>query len=243
MGVHDTVTGLLIAHGSPDPRHAVALERLATLVGAESGGNTVRCDIAYLEHNEPALSQWFETAAERGIHGVRAIGLLLASGYHANVDIPRALDSASGRLAITNLGTLGAGDWVVPVLERAIADVGGGTASPVVLVSAGSSQAQARSDLRRTCELLASQRHGGPVLPAAVTGPDPRPEQVVAALTAQTSDVVVVPLMLAPGSLADQATAAATTIGARVTPTITTEHETPPELVRHLQTLLEIPVS
>jgi sirohydrochlorin ferrochelatase len=242
MGVNDTVTGLLIAHGSPDPRHAVALERLATLVGAERGGNTVRCDIAYLEHNEPTLAQWLETAAERGGYGVRAIGLLLASGYHANVDIPRALDSASGRLDITNLGTLGAGDWVIPVLERAIADVGGGTASSVVLVSAGSSQAQARSDLRRTCELLASQRHG-PVLPAAVTGPDPRPEQVVAALTAQTSDVVVVPLMLAPGSLADQATAAATTIGARVTPTITTEHETPPELVAHLQTILGTPES
>ena len=237
MGVDDTVTGLMIAHGSPDPRHAVALERLAALADAESA---TRCDLAYLEHNEPALAQWLETAAERSGQRVRAVGLLLASGYHADVDIPRALDSASDHLDITNLGTVGAGDWVVPVLERAIADVGGGTASPVVLVSAGSSQAQARSDLRHTCELLARQRHG-PVLPAAVTGPDPRPEQVVAALTARTSDVVVVPLMLAPGSLADKATAAAKTIGARVTSTITTEHDTPPELVAHLQTILGTP--
>jgi sirohydrochlorin ferrochelatase len=237
MGVTGTVTGLLIAHGSPDPRHAAALERLAAHVRAEGVGSTVRCDLAYLEHNEPALSRWLKAAAEGDVRVVRAVGLLLASGYHANVDIPRALESASAILDITNLGTLGAGDWLVPVLDRAVVNAGGRSVSPVVLVSAGSSDERARTDLRRTCELLAGQRRG-PVLPAAATGPDPRPEHVVSALTARTSDVVVVPLMLAPGTLADKVIAAARSAGTRLTPTITTEHETPPELVAHLRALL-----
>ena len=237
MGVNETVTGLLIAHGSPDLRHSVALERLAAQVRAAGEDSAVWCALAYLEHNEPALSQWLHTAPERDVRAVRAVGLLLASGYHASVDIPAALDSASDALDITNVGTVGAGDWVVPVLDRAVADAGGGSGSPVILVSAGSSHDLARADLRRTCALFAGQRRG-PVLPAAVTGPDPRPEQVVAALTARASDVVVVPLMLAPGTLADKAIAAARSAGTRVTPTITTEHETPPELVAHLHDLL-----
>ena len=237
MGSSDSTIGLLIAHGSPDPRHAAALERLAAQVDAADALGVARCEIAYLEHNEPALSHWLETAVEREPRSVQAIGLLLASGYHASVDIPRALDAASDRLSITNLGTLGAGDWVFPVLERAVSSAGAGAASPVVLVSAGSSHERARADLRRACEVFAGHRRG-PVLPAAVTGADPRPEQVVAALTARPADVVVVPLMLAPGALADKAIAAATTIGARVTTTITTEHDTPPELVTHLKRLL-----
>lgn len=227
------MSALLIGHGSPDPRHAATLQRLNNEVAATIG----RCEIAYLEHNQPLLSEWLE---QRGVEHtseapseIRAIGLLLASGYHAQVDIPRTLAAASSGPRVTNLGTLGAGEWIVPVLQRRIADAGAATGSTVVLVAAGSSQDQARADLRATCALLQDHR-GGSVLPAAVTGPDPRPEQVIAALPPGASDVVLVPLMLAPGSLADRVAAVSDMAGVRHTPTLATASETPPELVHHL---------
>ena len=242
-------TGLLIAHGSPDARHSTALRRLADAVAAESAMPT---RLAFLEHDEPLLADWLRTQVARASEGgtdreVQAIGLLLASGYHAQVDIPQTLDAVSPELTVTNLGTLGsrdegAGRWVLPVLERGVAGVGGSDASPVVLVAAGSSQDQARADLRATCALWQDSRHG-PVLPAAVTGPDPRPDTVVAALQADPSDVIVVPLMLAPGALADRAAAAAETVGVRCAGTLTTEDHTPPELVTHIVSRLHRPPS
>jgi sirohydrochlorin ferrochelatase len=242
-------TGLLIAHGSPDARHSTALRRLADAVAAESAMPT---GLAFLEHDEPLLTGWLRSQVARTSEGgpvreVRAIGLLLASGYHAQVDIPRALDAVSPELTVTNLGTLGsrdegAGRWVLPVLERAVASVGGSDESPVVLVAAGSSQEPARADLRATCALWQESRQG-PVLPAAVTGPDPRPDSVVAALQVDPADVVVVPLMLAPGALADRATAAAETVGVRCADTLTSADRTPPELVTHIVRRLHYPPS
>jgi sirohydrochlorin ferrochelatase len=212
----------------------------------------MRTELAFLEHDEPLLANWLHMHAARASAGetgaeVRAVGLLLASGYHAQADIPQALDAVSPELSVTNLGTLGsrdegAGRWVLPVLERAVAGVGGSDASPVVLVAAGSSQDQARADLRATCAMWQDTRKGS-VLAAAVTGPDPRPDTVIAALKAHSSDVIVVPLMLAPGALADRAAAAAETVGARCAGTLISVDHTPPELVAHIVDRLHSPPS
>ena len=86
-------TGLLIAHGSPDARHAAALRHLTSRVVEELATSTsdIDCDLAFLEHDEPLLTNWL---AHRPSRPLRAIGLLLASGYHAQIDIPQALAAA-----------------------------------------------------------------------------------------------------------------------------------------------------
>ncbi|HEX5018757.1 MAG TPA: hypothetical protein VFX15_14360, partial [Actinomycetes bacterium] len=132
-----------------------------------------------------------------------------------------------------DLGTLGPGEWLPPVLERNVADVGETPESPVVLVAAGSTEESARVDLVAASGLWQASRPGR-VLTAAVSGPDPRPEQVIASLGSAASEAVVVPFMLAPGALADRAAAAAQSAGVPCAATITAKDRTPPELVAHL---------
>jgi sirohydrochlorin ferrochelatase len=230
--VNDHTAGLLIGHGSPDPRHAAALRRLNDRVAERlaSSASHTSCDIAFLEHDEPLLRDWL---AGRPWGEVGAIGLLLASGYHAQVDIPRELDEASPGVRAANLGTLGLGGWLYEVLERRVADFGGDLQTPAVLVAAGSTQQSARADLRTVCAEWQRRRRAR-VLAAAVTGPDPRVDDAVSSLDDAASDVVVVPFMLAPGALADRARAASQSVGARCTDPITTEQDTPAELVNHL---------
>ncbi|MFL6182618.1 MAG: sirohydrochlorin chelatase, partial [Actinomycetes bacterium] len=214
-------TGLLIGHGSPDPRHAMALRHLAACVSEQlaSLASDVDCEIAFLDHDQPLLANWL---TDRPSRPLRAIGLLLASGYHAQIDIPQALAAGGASRPVTNLGTLSLDGWLFGVLDRRVGDVGGTEGASVVLVAAGSTQEAARKDLRTVCDEW-QRRRGGAVLPAAVTGPDPRPQDVVSTLDVAASEVVVLPFMLAPGALADRARAAAALAGVRCAPTITTE--------------------
>jgi sirohydrochlorin ferrochelatase len=229
-----SVTGLLIGHGSPDPRHAAALRTLTARVAAALADQNppISCEIAFLDHDEPRLDSWL---AHCGTIHVRAVDLLLGSGHHARVDVPQALDAAPDHVAVEHLGPLGNGDWLFAVLDHLVTNTGGDTSSPVVLTAAGSTDERARADLRAVCQTW-QRRRPGPVLPAAVTGADPRPGDVLASLDPATA--IVVPLLLAPGALADRVVAAASVAQSRVTPTITTAEKTPRELVTHLVNLL-----
>lgn len=225
-------TGLLIAHGSPDARHAAALRHLTSRVVEELATSTsdIDCDLAFLEHDEPLLTNWL---AHRPSRPLRAIGLLLASGYHAQIDIPQALAAAGPVPQVTNLGTLNPDAWLFDVLNQRVSDVAGTHRASIVLVAAGSTQESARADLRTVCAAW-QRRRGGVVLPAAVTGSDPRPIDVVSTLDPAASPVVVVPFMLAPGALADRARDAAERAGVQCAQTIATEQHAPAELVKHL---------
>lgn len=75
---------LLVAHGSPDPRHAAALESLAENARACTD-RTVH--LAFLEHNEPTVSQL--TPSLSGGSALRLIPVLLTHAYHRGVDIPQ----------------------------------------------------------------------------------------------------------------------------------------------------------
>jgi hypothetical protein len=52
--------------------------------------------------------------------------------------------------------------------------------------------------------------------------------------TVTAGDVIVVPLMLAPGALADRVAEAASEMGVRITEPIMTADRVPPELITHL---------
>ena len=131
---------LLVAHGSPDPRHAAFVRSLATGVSAHG----VRTEAAFLEHDLPDVASWLA-----GAEGpVTALSLLLAPGYHAQEDVPRLLATAPDGVDVSDLGVLGSGPWLYDVVDELVASAGGDRATPVVLVAAGSSRQAAAEHLQ-----------------------------------------------------------------------------------------------
>ena len=180
--------------------------------------------VAFIEHDEPRVDDWL--AEQSGGDSVVALGMLLAPGYHATVDVPRLLRQASENADVVDRGVLGTGPWLHRTLDWLVADVGGGNATPVVLAVAGSTRIEARASLAAFAEQWGGTRPGRVHL-AAATGPGPSLDDVVASVasvasvTSQgTPDGVVLPLMIAPGVLADRARTVAARHGLVTTGTL-----------------------
>ncbi|WP_277451542.1 CbiX/SirB N-terminal domain-containing protein [Janibacter sp. DB-40] len=81
------MTTVLLAHGSPDPRHALALERLRERVAvplAEAGRGPTH--LAYIEEYGTRPHE-----LARGLSGeVTLLPLLLTPAFHSRVDVPAA---------------------------------------------------------------------------------------------------------------------------------------------------------
>lgn len=214
---------LLIAHGSPDSRHRATMAGLASLV--DDRGRP--CSVAFLEHDEPSVP----TALSELSGHVTTLGMLLAPGYHATVDVPRLLSGAAPSTVVHDRGPLGTGPWLIPTVDRLIADAGGDPSTPVILASAGSSRAAARLTLADFASRWQKGRPGE-VTVAVTTGPGLRVEQAAEGLPTdsptagiRTSPAVVVPFMIAPGVLADRVTEVAERHGLLTTGTLA---ESPP---------------
>lgn len=212
---------VFFAHGSPDARHAADVVDLARRTGVILGEEVT---VAYLDHQEPPLSQIAAEATPGST--VVVLPLLLASGVHARVDVPSLVDQVRAArsdvtwllqptlpphtLALAVLDLLGAGtppttDGVMPS-RRA-----------VVGVVAGSSRQGAIDGFE---PLVQSLRVAGVELVVA-NGPG---ELEVAAKLAMTlaggGGVDVVPLMYADGVLVDRTRVLAQQPGWRVTPPV-----------------------
>jgi sirohydrochlorin ferrochelatase len=201
---------LLIAHGSPDLRHRETMSALAKAVDARG----LQCDVAFLEHDEPSVRAWLSQRTAGT--AVTTLGMLLAPGYHATVDVPGLLSTAPPDVDVHDRGPLGAGPWLHETLEWLLADVAATPETPVVLAAAGSTRPEAREALRLFADDWGRTRPGDVVL-AAGTGPGLSLQDAV-----QTGppDAVVLPLMIAPGVLADRARAVADRRGLRTAGTL-----------------------
>ena len=191
---------LLVAHGSPDPRHAAVLRSAVAAVPDDLG-----LELAFLEHDRPRAGGRLADLAERTSDPVGLVGALLAPGHHARHDLPSLASAAPGR--VDHLGLLGAGPWLHPVLDELVAGVGGGDEAPVLLVTAGSVRREAAAYLSAAVRAWARTRPGGVAL-----CPPARLAEVEA-----TGETVVVPLLLAPGVLSDRTARTASELGLRAT--------------------------
>lgn len=198
---------VLLAHGSPDPRHGRDVVDLAARVGSVLD---TQIEVAYLDHQPPALTD----IAERVDPGdtVAVLPLLLASGLHARVDVPALLADARqarGDVDWRQVPTLPPQSLALAVgeaLTKMLPVTAAGRQAPpttraVVGVAAGSSRSGALDSFE---ELASSLRPTGVELvvangPAAV----PSAAELAAALT-DDGDVTVVPLMFADGVLVDR---------------------------------------
>lgn len=185
------MTTVLLAHGSPDPRHATTLERLRERVaGPLRDAGRGPTHLGYIEHDGPS-------PAELGRHvagDVVLVPMLVTPAFHARVDVPAAARDLSARGARVHTTTaLGGHDLLLDAVEERLRGAGHDPDAPTLLVAGGSSSGVAARSLAR---LVATGR---------------RPRWTTTTLTAPRMGAAigrtVVPLVLAEGVLHDKAAA------------------------------------
>lgn len=203
---------VLLAHGSPDPRHAQGVERLAATVRGLVPRRPVLT--AYLDHHPPSPAD----AAAQIDGDASVVPVLLTPAYHARVDVPAAV-AQMGQIAG---GAVRAADPLGPdpllllaaleLLEEAGIAPSPGTA--VVLYAAGSSDSAA---VRSVVETLESHPVAGwgPWTVAALDGGASLGD-AMAQLPAGVAETVAVSFMVAEGVLRDRMAAACDQAGIRM---------------------------
>lgn len=196
------MTTVLLAHGSPDPRHAATLEGLRSRVEAPlraaGHGETY---LTYLEHDRPGPAE----LAPRLVGPATVLPLLITPAYHARVDVPaavRALEAAGAGARV--VPALGGHPLLLDAVAERLRAAGHGPDGPVLLVAGGSSSGEAGRSLSRLLE--AHPRRGW----STTTLADSRP----VALHGR----VVVPVTLAEGVLHDKVGALAAGAGSPFVP-------------------------
>ncbi len=195
-------TLVLTAHGSRDPRSGANAQGLADRLSRMRPDLDVR--LAFLELNAPSFVDVLAGLPDSR----RAVvaPLLLASAYHARLDIPKQIVRA-GAHGIRQADVLGEDARLVSVLRERLAEVG---VSPldhdlgVMVVAIGSSNAAANV---RTAK-VASRLAVGTRWTGATTAFATRPEASVARAASHlrrrgARRLVIAPWFLAPGLLTD----------------------------------------
>jgi len=195
-------TLVLTAHGSRDPRSGANAEAVADRLAAMRPDLDVRP--AFLELNTPSFADVLAGLPDSR----RAVvaPLLLASAYHARLDIPKQIAEA-GAHGIRQADVLGEDERLVAVLRERLVDIG---VSPldddlgVMVVAIGSSNLAANARTSKVAARLAA----GTQWACATTAFATRPEASVARAAEQlrrrgARRLVIAPWFLAPGLITD----------------------------------------
>jgi sirohydrochlorin ferrochelatase len=220
---------VLVAHGSGDPRAALANHALARAVSLAASGSDVR--VAFLDHAGPRLGQVLFSVGDAP--RVTVVPLLLTSAYHGRVDIPAALAEARAaglRPPVAVADVLGPVDGSVDALLLAAlrrrllaADAsdrvwsGGPALDGVVLAAAGTRSVPAQATVSLAASALGRALGGVPCEVAYASAAAPTGAEAVAALRAAGARRIgVASYFLAPGLLYESVTASARGAGAAV---------------------------
>ena len=93
------MTLTLLAHGSPDPRHARDVAELSGRLKVAG----IATQVAYLDHHAPSPTDAARAVAESGADATTVVPLFLSPAYHARVDVPlavRAMQAAAPDLPL-----------------------------------------------------------------------------------------------------------------------------------------------
>ena len=204
---------VLTAHGSKDPRSAANVRAVAGLVERMRPGLEVR--VAFCEQNSPNLVDVLSDLPDA--HQAVVSPLLLASAYHARVDIPKQIARA-GVHGVRQADVLGEDDRLISVVCERLAELGVSARDRglgVLLVAIGSSD-RAVNALTATvaAKLAAGTRWAGATM-AFATGPQSSVADAANQLRRRGADrLVIAPWFLAPGLLPDRVLAYAREAGA-----------------------------
>ncbi len=203
---------LLAAHGTRDPAGAQVVAALARAVRDRLPEATV--EVCWLSTGRPTLEQSLATDPTVGSGATDSVGpgvpvvvpLLLGSGYHVQVDIPRIVAAAaagSGEPPARVTTHLGPHRHLVRALLTRILEVDP-TPVAVLLAAAGSSHPVSRSETRQVADML-SAALDVPVSVAYASGGGPDVASAVALFRqAGVARVTVAPYLLSPGYFADR---------------------------------------
>jgi sirohydrochlorin ferrochelatase len=209
---------VLVAHGSADPRAAVALGELIPLVArraAERGLRVPAPRIAYLGHAAPSVPQVMCTLGPDA--PVTVLPLLLTAAYHSKTDIPRLLAQVGVGSRITYGEPLGPHPLLLRALERRLPATAFGNPAEtgVVLAAAGSSDPEANATVARLATQWQATAGWYAVRAAYASAVGPDPATAVTQLReAGARRVVVASYLLAPGLFADRIREASLAAGA-----------------------------
>lgn len=195
-------TLVLTAHGSRDPRSGANAQAVADRLARMRPDLDVR--LAFLELNTPNFVDVL--AGLPDAHRAVVAPLLLASAYHARLDIPKQIVQA-GAHGVRQADVLGEDDRLVSVLRERLTEVG---VSPldedlgVMVVAIGSSNLAANA---RTAK-VASRLAAGTQWAGATTAFATRPEASVTRAADQlrrrgARRLVIAPWFLAPGLITE----------------------------------------
>jgi sirohydrochlorin ferrochelatase len=194
---------VLTAHGSRDPRSAANARAIAARLRRLRPGLDVR--LAFLELSEP---NFIEVLA--GLPDSRSAvvtPLLLASAYHARLDIPNQIARA-GVLGVRQADVLGEDDRLVSLLRQRVTDLG---VSPldqdlgVLVVATGSSNTAVNARTARVASSLAAGTRWAGTTMAFATGPKPSVAEAACQLRRRGARrLVIAPWFLAPGRITDR---------------------------------------
>ncbi len=196
---------VLTAHGSADPRSAVVTHAVAAEVRRLRPNLDVR--VAFCERSEPNLVDVLA-----GLEGPSVVTpLLLASAFHARVDIP-AMIAESGREDVLVGDTLGEDPRLIEVLGERLAETG--VAQPgtgVLIVAVGSSHAAANAATATLADSLPGEWADVRVVYATT---EPSVADGIAALRERGAlQITMVPWFIAPGRITDRVAAIADSHG------------------------------
>jgi sirohydrochlorin ferrochelatase len=196
-------TLVLTAHGSKDPRSAANVRVVARLVERMRPGLDVR--VAFCEQNSPNLVDVLSGLPDARQAVVSP--LLLASAYHARVDIPKQIARA-GAHGVRQADVLGEDDRLISVVRERLAELGVSGRDRglgVLLVAIGSSDRAVNARTATVAaKLVAGTRWAGATM-AFATGPHPSVSEAANQLRCRGADrLVIAPWFLAPGLLPDR---------------------------------------
>jgi sirohydrochlorin ferrochelatase len=227
----------LLAHGSPDPRHA---RDVASLAGRlKVAGIATR--VAYLDHHAPSPAEAAGAWQEAGAPATTVVPLLISPAYHARVDVPAAIAamrSAAPRLGVAAAEPVG----LHPLLLTAAAELLAASSLPVdartgiILAAAGSRDLRAVSameSLFRTQGGAVADSLGARAVRAAyLDGGRPlgRIRTLMRCVDGCTS-FIVVPMVIADGILRDRIVTAAGRHDTPVTPGVLADTNAMADLV------------
>jgi sirohydrochlorin ferrochelatase len=182
MSEPEPPTLIAAAHGTRDVNGLAELRRLTNIV--RTSLPTVEVVLCFVDVAEPTLDQALAAVGGPAV----VVPLLLSTGHHVKVDLPRAVAGRSQTILTRPIGPDERISRVVQHrLEQARAAYVGAPASgsahdsdyesvslprgPIVLIAAGSSDPKARKQLAEVAEHL-RRWNADPVTIAQLTGPD-----------------------------------------------------------------------
>lgn len=192
-------TLVLTGHGSRDPRSAANARAVAGHLRRLTPEWDVR--VAFCEHSTPNLRDVLGDAGG----DVLVAPFLLASAYHARIDIP-ALITESG-VPVRQAAALGEDARLLQVLGERLTTLGGSRFDPelgVVVVAVGSSNAAANARTSRIAGRLMHGTRWAGVEVAFATGPTPSVAEAAERLRDRgATRLAIAPWFLAHGRITD----------------------------------------